>query len=568
MKKIISIAVLLVFCFSMTGVKAISLNTPDSLNGQITVSGSLDSKKSGNPVTVQVFRPGFDGNIESLASSILSGQSVDLTAKYAFAGETTSIEQGDFSVEFNVDPEITGAGYYTVIVSSMGETKKTTGFYAVTDNELNPALAALNACNNKDDVEALFEADGVNHYASYLGFTAEEFDAITDCSMIYEAIAAWLTENTATKDNLGDVVDVFRCYTGICALNEAADSAKAKVIANKYGKEMGIPQMTAYATYSDTYFSDTYRSEVIAALYGKNFKSKKALEDAFNTAAILRALHHLVSWNDAYDKAISPNSSILTTINYTAYSSATDKSEPKKAVTKKDFATLGQMQEAFNAAIPTTGGDGGDSGNDDAGGSTGGGGGGRDYTVQPLSGLPFTDIANSAWAHESIKALYNAGVINGVSSTQFAPDSPVTREQFIKMLVEGFGIKDANAVCEFEDVQKGAWYEPYIATAYQLSLTSGISSAQFGVGSKITREDMAVFAYRFLNFVNAAPEVKESAFGDGATINSYAKDAVGALSGAGIINGMGNGKFAPQEFATRAQAAKIIFSVLTLAKKI
>lgn len=564
MKKIISIAVLMVFCFSMAGVKAITLDTPDSLGGQITVSGSLDSKKPENPVTVQVFRPGFDGNIDALASSILSGQSVDLTSKYAFAGETTSKEQGSFSFEFNVDPLITGAGYYTVVVSSIGETKKTTGFYAVTDNELNPALAALNACNNKDDVEALFEQDSVNHYVSYLGFTAEEFDTLSDCDLIFGAIASWLNENEATKDNLGTVVDVFRCYTGICALNEATASDEAKVITDKYGKEMGIPQMTAYATYADTYFSDTYRNEVIAALYGKNLKSKKDLEDAFNTVAILRALHNLVSWNDAYDKVVFPNKGILTKIDYAAYSAASNKSNPKKAITKRSFTTLLQMQDAFNKAITKPGSE----------NSGGGGGGGREYTVEPfvgtpsVNGLPFTDIANSAWAHESIKALYNAGVINGLSETQFAPDAPVTREQFIKMLVEGFGINDANAVCDFEDVQKGAWYESYIATAYQLSLTSGISDAQFGVGSKITREDMAVFAYRFLNSVNAAPEVKEAVFGDGASINGYAKDAVGALSGAGIINGMGDGNFAPQEFATRAQAAKIIFSVLALAKKI
>ena len=79
---------------------------------------------------------------------------------------------------------------------------------------------------------------------------------------------------------------------------------------------------------------------------------------------------------------------------------------------------------------------------------------------------------------------------------------------------------------------------------------------------------MAVFAYRFLNYANSAPEAKAATFGDADSISTYAKDAVGALSGAGIINGMGDGNFAPGAFATRAQAAKIIYNVLALAKRI
>ena len=46
-------------------------------------------------------------------------------------------------------------------------------------------------------------------------------------------------------------------------------------------------------------------------------------------------------------------------------------------------------------------------------------------------------------------------------------------------------------------------------------------------------------------------------------ISDYAKEAVYALNSNGIINGIGNGYFEPMGNATRAQAAQIIYNMLT-----
>ena len=52
-------------------------------------------------------------------------------------------------------------------------------------------------------------------------------------------------------------------------------------------------------------------------------------------------------------------------------------------------------------------------------------------------------------------------------------------------------------------------------------------------------------------------------FNDYEEIAQYAKTAVSTLAGAGIINGMGDGSFEPNSPATRAQAAKIIYEVIS-----
>ncbi|MNR62855.1 Endo-1,4-beta-xylanase A precursor [compost metagenome] len=55
-----------------------------------------------------------------------------------------------------------------------------------------------------------------------------------------------------------------------------------------------------------------------------------------------------------------------------------------------------------------------------------------------------------------------------------------------------------------------------------------------------------------------------AAFSDKAQIADYAVQAVEEMQAAGIINGMSNQAFAPKGHSTRAQAAKVIYSVMSM----
>lgn len=48
--------------------------------------------------------------------------------------------------------------------------------------------------------------------------------------------------------------------------------------------------------------------------------------------------------------------------------------------------------------------------------------------------LPFTDVAEDRWSYKYIEKLYNEGVMNGVSDTEFAPDKTLTREEMAAIL--------------------------------------------------------------------------------------------------------------------------------------
>ena len=181
------------------------------------------------------------------------------------------------------------------------------------------------------------------------------------------------------------------------------------------------------------------------------------------------------------------------------------------------------------------------------------------------SSLPFTDLNNSLWAKAAIDELYKRGIINGITDTLFYPESEITREEFIKMLVVATGKFDRNATVDFLDADINAWYYPYIASAKQFGITVGIGNNNFGIGQRITRQDMAVMIYRTIK--DSGIELKYSK--DRNTNYFFDTDLteIMELYRACIINGKTDGYFAPHDNSTRAEAAKIIFEMLNVIKR-
>ena len=102
-----------------------------------------------------------------------------------------------------------------------------------------------------------------------------------------------------------------------------------------------------------------------------------------------------------------------------------------------------------------------------------------------------------------------------------------------------------------------------VRAAKELGIVSGVSETEFGVGMRITREDMAVMIARTAEKKGIALSYGTPVeFADASDISSYAVDSVARLSAADVLSGDENGLFTPRGMATRAQAAKIISVLL------
>jgi len=172
--------------------------------------------------------------------------------------------------------------------------------------------------------------------------------------------------------------------------------------------------------------------------------------------------------------------------------------------------------------------------------------------------MQFTDIEGH-WAESTIVHLINEGIVSGDTNSSFNPNQHITREQFIKLLIESQGYKLVKGKQTFSDVTKTRWSNPYIEAAVeQKIIIASEYSSTFAPTEHITRLEMAVFAARALQL---AEDHSKLTFIDKDQIKQN-KGLVGAAVKAKIVTGFQDNSFRPLDTATRAEATVIIQRII------
>jgi len=174
----------------------------------------------------------------------------------------------------------------------------------------------------------------------------------------------------------------------------------------------------------------------------------------------------------------------------------------------------------------------------------------------------FADLSGAEWARAKVMSLKDRGIVSG-DGENFYPNNNVTRAEFTKMIVDALGISE-QAELAFDDVESGAWYESYIKRGVGASVIYG-DGTSFYPNDNIKRQDIAAICYRALKYkgFNLVDTGYAMSFNDTGTISDYAKESVQILYQYGIINGNELNEFLPVNNATRAEAAVIIWGILS-----
>ena len=180
------------------------------------------------------------------------------------------------------------------------------------------------------------------------------------------------------------------------------------------------------------------------------------------------------------------------------------------------------------------------------------------YTGAACS-VSFPDVPSTYWAAAQIQELECKGIVNGFPDGLFRPEDPVTRAQFVKMLVLTLGLQPSNVQTPFSDVPAGAWYAPYVSAAVQAGLVDGTSPTAFSPNKDLTREQMAVLLARALKLTKTSALT----FTDAGQVDAWAVQGVEEAVAAGYMDGFPNGTFQPLGPTTRAQAAQVLTEVLS-----
>lgn len=173
--------------------------------------------------------------------------------------------------------------------------------------------------------------------------------------------------------------------------------------------------------------------------------------------------------------------------------------------------------------------------------------------------LEFIDLKHH-WAKSEITRLVESGIVSGYPDNTFKPDAYITREEFLKILIESLKYEPIrNIKLPFTDVTSTRWSAPYIQTALDNDIIIAADYGNFFQPAKyITRLEMAAMISRAL-FLEE--DLSMLNFKDNDSIGRD-KGLVGAAITAELITGFPDNTFRPDDSTTRAQSAAVIIRTL------
>ena len=174
------------------------------------------------------------------------------------------------------------------------------------------------------------------------------------------------------------------------------------------------------------------------------------------------------------------------------------------------------------------------------------------------TGLPFLDVAASAWYYDAVRYVYQNGVMTGMSQMIFSPDTNLTRAQMVQILYNLEG-RPAVSSGSFADVSADAWYASAVAWAKSTGVVLGYDESTFGPEDTLTRAQAAAILMRYAAYKGLDTAARAAlSFPDAGDVPDWAHDAMQWCVAQGLLQGTDTGDLLPGGTATRAQIATIM----------
>lgn len=175
--------------------------------------------------------------------------------------------------------------------------------------------------------------------------------------------------------------------------------------------------------------------------------------------------------------------------------------------------------------------------------------------------VPFVDVPDSHWAYWPVTALRTLGVVSGYEDNRFLPNRPITRAEFAVMVVNALDLEPAKDALAFKDAKQiPAWAREALQAAVHTGLIRGYHDGTLRPNQPITRAELVTVLTRALKLPPA--DNHPLPYADRDRIPRWALPAVKAATAHGLVNGRSDNHFAPNDKATRAEAATILYRIL------
>ena len=572
-KRIIgTVSLILALCSLSAGAEILKISETDNgddMTKTITVSGQIptDTKRpSGREVIVRVFEKGTK---DTAMIEYMDQVTADEDGNYSFSYKKSS-ESGDYRVEINYAasgsaPEQTVHNYLSPALNKQ--------FF----DDLNEILAKKDD-EGYDAPAALLEM--LKSYSEQNVINIEKMNEMTAAQKDVTDIMKFMLKKDKYED-IDEIAATFNEGYVLKLIKEAKSEDMSDILSDSFN--LGVLKINEDILKT---YKNGGKSGVDIQLAAKDYESAEDFSQKFADAVVVSELSGK-PWQKILTVLKANNSAIG--IDFTEYDNLSEERKDKALMNfvakVPSVKTCAGCKDAFDKAVEeakswSPSGGKGNGGGSSTGGSSGGSSGGStstvkipgkdttstneiDTTIYPETKkeVSFDDLENFDWAKEDISYLAEKGYIDGDGNGKFRPGDYITRAEFVKLLIEATRLNNAPVSDKkFSDVGEGDWFKKYVDKAVGAGVVTGVSEDLFMPHKNIKRADAAVVAMRVLKYFGQEFTQKNIVYSD--VTEDYAFDAIYSAAEAGIMSGVGDNKFQPQRFLTRAEAAKVIVNII------
>lgn len=109
----------------------------------------------------------------------------------------------------------------------------------------------------------------------------------------------------------------------------------------------------------------------------------------------------------------------------------------------------------------------------------------------------FEDVADGSWYADAVQYVCENGLMNGTGDGTFSPDAVTTRGMIVTILWRLERAPVIDYLMNFEDVDASSWYAEAVRWAAGEGIVEGIGDGLFAPDDPMTREKMATILHRY-----------------------------------------------------------------------
>ncbi len=171
----------------------------------------------------------------------------------------------------------------------------------------------------------------------------------------------------------------------------------------------------------------------------------------------------------------------------------------------------------------------------------------------------FADVSSGSWYSAYVDYAYSHKLMVGTSDTTFSPNQAMTRGMLATVIYSIAGKPAPSKQSPFTDIGN-TWYTKAVNWCYGEGIVAGTTTTTFAPNHHVTREQMAVIMRQYAKYMgrDVSGSVSLNGYADSDKIHAYAVDDMQWAVSVGLMTGMSANTIAPRHNTTRAQCAVVL----------